>query len=369
MLRCRKCGKVYEEFKIMCECGGVLDYSRELEGNFDSLVRKEYLDVRRYLNFIPVKEEFLPRLRLPITPVVEREIEGVRVFFKLEYLMPSGSFKDRGTYVTMAKLKEEGIKEVTLDSSGNAALSLALFAKSEGIKAHLFIPEHTSEGKKGLLKFLGAEVHKIKGSRMEVHEKAKNFQKGMYISHWYNPYFLEGTKIAAYEVYEQIGNVDYAIVPVGSGSLFLGLYKGFKELSSLGKGEIPRMVAVQGKGYESLCERSKEKSKLAEGIAIPEPPRKEQMLNVLEETHGVCVSVGDKEIADALNKMVSVGFLVEPTSATAYAGFKRLLNEGYFEKNSKILIPLTGSGLKNITLDILTGDYLVPSPVVMMGGS
>lgn len=348
MLRCQKCGKMHKGFKIMCDCGGVLDYVEEFRDDFDSSLKREYLDVRRYIHFIPVKEEFLPNLRLPITPIVEREIKGIRVFFKLEYLMPSGSFKDRGTYVTISKLKENGVNEVTLDSSGNAALSLALFAKNEGIKAHLFIPDHTSEGKKKLLKRLEAEVHEIKGSRMEVHKKAVSFEKGLYISHWYNPYFIEGTKVAAYEVYEQIGNVDYAITPVGSGSLFLGLYKGFKELNNLGKSKIPKMIAVQGKGYESLREKSHEESKLAEGIAIPEPPRKEQMLKILEETEGTCISVGDGEIKSALKELTSMGFLVEPTSATAYGAFKSLLEEGYFETGSKILIPLTGSGLKNL---------------------
>ncbi|MDK2983448.1 MAG: threonine synthase [Thermococcaceae archaeon] len=348
MLRCLKCGRTYEDFKIMCKCGGALEYIGEKRGNFESLLRKEFLDIRRYLSFLPLKEEFLPRLTTPITPIVERKIEGVDVFFKLEYLMPSGSFKDRGTYVTIAKLKEEGISEVTLDSSGNAALSLALFAKSEGIKAHIFIPKHTSEGKKRLLRLLGVEVHEVEGSRMEVHEKARSFLEGIYISHWYNPYFLEGTKTVAYEVYEQIGSVDYALAPTGSGTLFLGLYKGFKELETLEGTKTPRMIAVQGKGYESLCKMSEEKSRLAEGIAIPEPPRREQMRKALEESNGICISVGDKEITDAIEDLISMGFLVEPTAATAYAAFKLLLEEGYFEKGAKVLIPLTGSGLKNI---------------------
>jgi len=348
MLKCLKCGRTYRGFKIVCECGGTLEYLDEKKGSFDSLLKRQFLDIRRYLNFLPVKERFLPGLTVPITPVVEKRIKGIKVFFKLEYLMPSGSFKDRGTYITIAKLKEEGIREVTLDSSGNAALSLALFAKSEGIKTHLFIPKHTSEGKKRLLKLLGAEVHEIEGSRMEVHERAKNFQEGVYISHWYNPYFIEGTKTVAYEVYEQVGSLEYALIPTGSGTLFLGIYKGFKDLEKLERARVPRMIAVQGKGYESLCERSAEKSQLAEGIAIPNPPRKKQMLEALRNTEGTCVSVGDEEINDALGELISMGFLVEPTSAVAYAGFKVLLENKYFEKGSRVLIPLTGSGLKNI---------------------
>lgn len=348
LLKCKACGKSYVGFKVLCDCGGVLDYIEDRPKFFDTCVDKRFFDVRRYIPLLPIKEKFCPRITLPLTPIVEREVGGIKVFFKLEYLMPSGSFKDRGTYVTIAKLKEEGIKEVTLDSSGNAALSLALFAKSEGLKAHLFIPGHTSRGKKRLLKLLDAEVHEIEGSRMDVHKKARNFEEGLYVSHWFNPFFLEGTKIIAYESYEQIGSLDYALSPVGSGSLFIGLYKGFKELERQGKLNLPTMIAVQAKGYESLMERSEEKSNLAEGIAIPEPPRKEEMLEMLRESHGKAVSVGDDEISEALSELISFGFLVEPTSAATYAGFKTLFREGYFKRGARVLIPLTGSGLKNI---------------------
>ncbi|MBC7331048.1 MAG: pyridoxal-phosphate dependent enzyme [Synergistetes bacterium] len=348
MLRCKSCGKEYMSFRVLCECGGLVDYIEERPKLFDSCLDKRFLDVRRYLPLLPIKESFRPSVTLPITPVVERDIADTKVFFKLDYLMPSGSFKDRGTYVTVAKLKEEGIREVTLDSSGNSALSLALFAKSEGLKAHLFIPGYTSKGKKRLLRLLDAEVHEIEGSRMDVHKKAKSFEGGFYVSHWFNPYFLEGTKVVSYEVYEQIGAVDYVLSPVGSGSLFIGLYKGFKELKSSGKLELPVMIAVQAKGFESLTERSQEKTTLAEGIAIPEPPRKGEMKDIINETNGRVVSVGDDEISQALSELISFGFLVEPTSAATYAGFKVLLSEGYFEKKAKILIPLTGSGLKNV---------------------
>ncbi|WP_324735537.1 pyridoxal-phosphate dependent enzyme [Thermococcus sp. SY098] len=348
MLKCQKCGKTYKKFHLVCECGGLLDVVMEFKGSFERLLKKEYLDVRRYLNFLPINERALPKLVLPIIPTVEMNIENVKVLFKLEYLMPSGSFKDRGTYVTIAKLKEEGIKEISIDSSGNAAISFALFGKAERIKVHVFIPEHTSRGKKRILKLLGAEVHEIKGSRMEVHWKAREFKDAFYISHWYNPYFLEGTKIVAYEIFEQIGDVDYALVPTGSGTLFLGLYKGFKELKDFGKAKMPKLIAVQAEGYESLCRRSEQKSKLAEGIAIPEPPRKEQMLKALKETEGFCISVGDSEIDRAFNDLISMGFLVEPTSAVVFAAFKKLLERGEFEKGSKVLLPLTGSGLKVI---------------------
>lgn len=352
MLVCSRCGRKYpEDFRLTCECGGTLTVARELPADFSGGLRN-YLDMRRYLAFIPVSEEHLPRLVPSITPVSRLKVNGVTALFKLEYLQPTGSFKDRGTYVTVAKLKGESITEVVLDSSGNAAISLAAFSRMEGIRAHLFVPEHTSPGKLALLRRLGAELHVVEGDRMAVHREAVSFskEKGIaYVSHWLNPYFLEGTKVAALEAYEQAGVPDYVISPAGSGTLFLGLWKGFSELRSMGEiDELPTFVAVQAEGYESLCERFTRKSHLAEGIAIPEPPRLEEMEAVLDETGGTCVSVGDPGIERALRWLWERGFPVEPTSATVLAALWELRKRSFIRSGSSVLLPLTGSGLKGV---------------------
>nr|WP_240923459.1 pyridoxal-phosphate dependent enzyme [Thermococcus sp. 18S1] len=349
---CSKCGREYpEEFRLTCECGGTLLVRRELPLDFSDALTG-YLDMRRYLRLLPVSEGHLPELAPAITPVSKLDIGGVTTFFKLEYLQPTGSFKDRGTWVTVAKLREEGIAEVVLDSSGNAAISLAAFARSAGIKAHLFVPAHTSPGKLTLLEKLGAELHIVNGDRMTVHREAVRFSEGKglpYVSHWLNPYFLEGTKTAAFEAYEQLGVPDYVIAPAGSGTLFLGLWKGFSELKGMGEiDELPIFAAVQASGYESLCERSSVKSHLAEGIAITEPPRLEEMKAVLDETGGICVSVGDSEIARALKWLWERGFMVEPTSAVVLAALWRLQESGFISSGSRVLLPLTGSGLKMV---------------------
>ncbi|AFK23091.1 threonine synthase [Pyrococcus sp. ST04] len=306
--------------------------------------------MRRYLEYIPVEEEFLPHLHPGITPISEVNIGSVDAVFKLEYLHPSGSFKDRGTYVTIAKLKEEGIHEVVLDSSGNAGLSMALYALFSGIKVHIFLSYNTKPEKVSLLMRLNARVHFVEGDRMEVHKRAVEFseREGVtYVSHWLNPYFLEGTKTVAYEVYEQIGVPEYVIVPVGSGTLFIGIWKGFRELVEMGETNImPKMVAVQSSGYESLCERSPIKNFLADGIAIPEPPRKDEMVKILRETNGTCVSITEGETLAALSWLKRNGFIVEPTSATALAGLWKLMEDDLIEKGARVLIPLTGSGLK-----------------------
>ncbi len=174
-LLCQKCGRIYpNEFRLKCDCGGILDVVHD---KFSFKIRK-FLDVRRYLYMLPVNEMYLPKITIPITPIIKYEFEGIDAFFKLEYLMPSGSFKDRGTYVTMAKLKEKGIKEIVLDSSGNAGISFSLFGKSEGMKVHVFIPSYTSKGKKRILRKLGAHIYEIYGSRMDTHREAEKSNLG-----------------------------------------------------------------------------------------------------------------------------------------------------------------------------------------------
>ncbi|MFW5946340.1 MAG: pyridoxal-phosphate dependent enzyme [Candidatus Natronoplasma sp.] len=348
-LRCTECELAYtDKFRLRCDCGAPLIIENEFTRSFEEILERDRQDMRRYSGFLPVDDQYAPDLVPPMVPNVEKKIGGLKVVFKLEYMMPSGSFKDRGTYTTVAKLKEESIDEVSLDSSGNAAISLALYGKSEEIKTQIFIPEDIEEGKKRILKKLASEVHEISGTRMEVHERAIGFEDARYVSHWYNPFFLEGTKISAYEISE-IQKVDRVLVPTGSGTLFLGMHKGFSELSSFGVvDKIPQMIAVEAKGYESLREISGKKSELSSGVEIIEPPRNDQMIGVLEETDGFSISIDDDKIESAEEELLSMGFLVETTSAMAYAGFLDLLEKEEFDEEETVLIPLTGSGLKSV---------------------
>lgn len=349
MLRCSRCGKTYPEtFMLKCDCGGTLFVEREHFDFFGSLM--PYFDARRYINFLPVSGNLLPPPVPAITPTVELQVGSVTALFKLDYLQPSGSFKDRGTWVTVAKLMEEGVSEVVIDSSGNAALSMALYALPARIKVHTFVSYDAMPAKISLLQRLGAVLHFVDGDRMEVHREAVEFaeREGMtYVTHWLNPYFIEGTKLIVYETYEQVGVPDYVLAPTGSGTLFLGLWKGFRELREMGEiNDLPQLVAVQAEGYESLCERYVMKNRLADGIAIPEPPRKEDMLRALEESNGLCVSVSEAETREALDWLINAGFLVEPTSAVVLAGMWKLVDSGEIPEGSKVLLPLSGSGLK-----------------------
>jgi threonine synthase len=328
-LLCTKCGKRAEEGAIKCECGAPLTIRYQLREEWRDRKRSS---IGRYSALLPVKD--LPRMHVGWTPVTKVS----NALFKMEYLSAGGSFKDRGACIAAQKAKELGAGEIAVDSSGNSAISFSLFARVLGLKARIFVSATAPQGKKDLLRFLGAEVHEVKGTREDVNREAIGSKS--YVGHWWNPYFIEGTKTIAFEAFEQAKHIDCVIAPVGSGTLFLGLYKGFRELIELGELErMPELIAVQAAGY-ALNESGDEKSELADGIAIKDPPRKNEILRAVKESNGRFVVVNDAEIATALMDLRDLGFIVEPTSATAYAAFKKVKPDG------NALIPLTGSGLK-----------------------
>lgn len=355
---CQKCGKTLPKDKWCWQddCGGALDISFDFkQKSFQELIDVKHEGIRRYSQFLPVKE--LPFMHVGWTPVASRVIAGVEVNFKLEYLSMGGSFKDRGAYISVAKARELGAKGIVVDSSGNSGIGFSLMGLAfGGVDVHVFVPKNAPEGKKRLLRLLEADVHEIDGDRMQVNKAALEAAGELvYVGHWWNPYFIEGVKTTAYEAQEQIGNVDCVIAPVGSGTLLLGLHKGYQELRSLGAlTEMPKMVAVQACGYARICEElgaQKEciaKSKLADGIAILEAPRSKQIVEAIKNTGGHCVIVGDDEIRLSLRELRRFGFIVEPTSAVAYAALGKSMEMGFVKPGDRVLLPLTGSGLKMV---------------------
>jgi len=353
---CQKCGKTLPKDKWYWQddCGGALDLFFDFEEKrFQELVDVKQQGIRRYAQFLPVQD--LPFMHVGWTPIASRVIAGVEVNFKLEYLSMGGSFKDRGAYVSVAKARELGAKSVLVDSSGNSGIGFALMGlASGGVDVHVFVPSNAPEGKKQLLRLLEADVHEIDGDRMQVNKAALEAEgESVYVGHWWNPYFIEGVKTMAYEAQEQI--VDFVVAPVGSGTLLLGLYKGYEELRSLGAlRKMPKMVAVQACGYARVCEDlgvwkdCVGQSKLAEGIAILEPPRRGQIVKAIKSTGGHCVIVDDEEIGLSLTELRRFGFIVEPTSAAAYAALRKSMEMGLVKPGNRVLLPLTGSGLKMI---------------------
>ena len=283
------------------------------------------------------------------------------LYGKLEFLNPTGSFKDRGTAVMLAVAREQGVTELVEDSSGNAGASVSAYAARAGIRAHIFAPASAPQAKIGQIEVYGATSHSVPGSREATTDAAIAYytSKGLvYASHNLSPYFIEGAKSFAYEVFHQFpaGLPDHIVVPVGNGSLFIGAWKGFQELRNAGHiTGIPKLHCVQAKAFMPVVAAHNGQSwtpaqgarTVAGGISSAAPPRMGQILEVLRASGGTAVAVED---ADALRwqRLLAEkeGIYAEPTSAAAFAGLEVLAGGRTIQSGESVLVPVTGFGLK-----------------------
>jgi threonine synthase len=294
------------------------------------------------------------------TPLVRRQWAGAAVWFKLESQMPTGSFKDRGTAVMLNHLSALGVDRVHEDSSGNAGAALATYAAAAGIAAAIYVPEAAPRGKIVQIAAAGAELRTVPGTRQAVTEAAlAAVGASFYASHNWQPFFIEGTKTLAYELWEQLGFAvpDNILVPTGYGSNILGLERGFDEL--LRRGEIarlPRLFAVQAANCAALVAAWAAGADdyvpfapgptVADGIATQRPVRTKEVLAALRRSQGGVAAVPEAAIAPALQALGHIGLYVEPTAATAAAAFAQLLRDGAIRRDDSTVVVLTGHGLK-----------------------
>jgi len=316
--------------------------------------------VWRYARALLVGAEHAVSLGEGWTPLLAGEWHGAPVHYKLEFMMPTGSFKDRGMTVMVSYLKSRGVTHVLEDSSGNAGASLSAYAAAAGLTCRILVPETASYPKIVQIAACGADVVTIKGSRQDVAEAAlRQSAEIFYASHNWQPFFVEGTKTLAYELWEQAGfrAPDNVVVPLGYGSNVLGAERGFDELIRAGEiARRPRLFGVQAArcapfaaafraGVEHLV-ASEIAPTVAEGIATPKPTRVVDVLRAVRDTGGSIVAVEEAEIVPALRDLARRGLYVEPTSAVAAAGLSRLLAAGVIRPQEYTVLVLTGSGLK-----------------------
>jgi threonine synthase len=294
------------------------------------------------------------------TPLLPGEWDGVPVLFKLEFMMPTGSFKDRGMTVMVSYLKSHGITEVLEDSSGNAGASLSAYAAAAGLRCRILVPETAAYPKVAQIAACGAEVVTIRGSRQDVADAAVTMSRDIfYASHNWQPFFSEGTKTLAYELWEQLGfrAPDSVVVPVGYGANVLGCDRGFSELRRQGEiDRAPRFYGVQAANcapyHAAFCTGREDyvpvpvSATIAEGIASSKPTRMREVLAPVRASGGEIVAVTEEEIVHALTALAKKGLYVEPTSAAAAAGLSQLIARGVVRKGETTVLVLTGSGLK-----------------------
>ena len=291
------------------------------------------------------------------TPLVPRRIGGAEALVKCEWFMPTGSFKDRGASVMLTLLRAEGVGAVLEDSSGNGGAAIAAYAAAGGMAATIFVPASTSPAKTVQSRASGATIRLIPGSRQDCADAAlAEAARIFYASHNWHPYFLQGTKTLAYELWEDLGfrAPDNVIIPCGAGSNVLGCGIGFGELLRAGQiPRLPRIFAAQPAHCGPIARdflglgRIPARPTIAEGTAIAEPLRSAECGAVLAASGGGAVLLEEAEIAAATLALARGGIYVEPTCAQAAAAFTRLLAAGTIAAGETSVVVMTGTGLKS----------------------
>jgi len=339
--------------------GGLLDVAFHAEFN-KALVATRPGNLWRYREALPIADGAdIVSFDEGMTPLMTLDLYSRPVQMKLDYLFPSGSYKDRGSTVLISYLNALGVSKVVQDSSGNAAASIAQYCARARIACEIFVPNNASPARIRQTEACGAAITIVSGTREDTADAAlQAAEDSFYASHVWHPVYFQGTKTFAYEVCEQLGwrAPDTIVLPVSNGALMLGVYIGLLDLLKAGIiGKLPKLIAVQTESCAPVfnafhdgkvnIERVEPQATIAEGIAANAPRRGTQLLRCVRETGGTCILVSEDEIKSALKEMCRQGFFVEPTAAVAVAGAKQYIRD-HASESEEIVSTLTGSGLK-----------------------
>lgn len=321
----------------------------------------------RYRDLLPLAPG---EIRYPLTvggtPLLAsprlRETTGCpALWLKDETRGPTGSNKDRATAVVLEQALRQGVRTASCASTGNVGVSLAVGAAATGIRAVIFVPADVRDQKLQLMLLAGATVIKVRDGYEAAFALSRRSARTF---GWHdrntgvNPLTLEGKKTVALELWEQLGRTlpDAVVVPVGDGPTLCAMVKGFRELLACGvPGRLPRIVAVQAEGCQPLKQAwdrhdpisPVEPRTIADGIAVGAPFSGPMVLRDVRETGGGFVAVPDEAMLQAIRTLArSGGILAEPAGATAFAGLERALAAGLLDRGERIVVLVTGTGLK-----------------------
>jgi threonine synthase len=344
-----------------CDCGSAWEPVERADFDPAHDIDLSDTSIWRYRRLFGLDFE-TPTIRMGVgwSPLLPLTFDGHEVMFKLEYIAPTASFKDRGTAVMINVLAHQGVTCVVDDSSGNAGASVAAYAARAGMQAEIFVPAYASPAKQAQIAVYGAQVQPVPGVRANAKRAAQEAARNgaALASHAYHPGFLAGQQSVAWELWEQLGRraPDWYVVPVGQGVHLLGVWLGFRRLRAAGLVErLPRLIAVQPTllapihhaleaGLETVSPVEATTPSIAEGLAIAAPVRGRRILQAIRETGGTCITVEDKATLQAQRRLARRGLYVEPTSATVVAAVDVVLRQA--GPDDTIVVPLTGSGLK-----------------------
>jgi threonine synthase len=388
-LQCVLCGTTYDPGKIEYTCPtcgplGVLevhyDYDRIAQHiSRVTLTNDHDSTFLRYRALLPVSYSSIeiPALAIggtPLYPVkrLRSHLGMGNLWLKDDSRNPSASLKDRASII--AVMRAEG-RTLACASTGNAASSLAVQAASVGLPCYIFVPYNAPRAKIVQLLMCGATVFAVQGSYDDAFDlciEACNTFGWYNRNTGYNPYLVEGKKTVGLEIAEQLQwqVPDSVLVPTGDGCIISGVYRGFEDFYRLGMiDHIPRMIAVQAEGSPAIVRalegdgivRPYPAQTVADGISVSLPRNGAMAVKVIRESGGFGITVSDQEILAAEKELARLtGVFAEPSGAAGYAGLVRLLSEGIIEREERMVLLITGSGLKSIDAVVGSAGSVVP---------
>ena len=379
-LKCMLCGAEYAANEVEYVCPkhgneGILDVIYDYNAIRRHMSKEKLADnhdysIWRYADLLPiVNRQWIPNLQVGWTPLyavprLRAQMGLAHLYIKDDGRNPTASFKDRASAVGIVKARERGKDIMTAASTGNAASSLAGLAASVGLTTYIFVPERAPQAKVAQLLIFGANVIMVRGTYDQAFDLClqASARYGWYSRNTaYNPYLSEGKKTAALEICEQLGwqPPDKVFVAVGDGCIIGGLWKGFKDLYALGFIErLPQLIGVQAEGSAVLVKAWQEGTEtitpivpntLADSISVGVPRDAIKALRAVRESGGQFVAVSDEEILEAMRVLGrNAGIFAEPAGATGFAGLRKLLQQGQINPAERIVVLVTGNGLKDV---------------------
>ena len=370
-LQCVRCGRRYpkDEVRYRCDCGGsidiIYDYG-ELIGHIGwEDLRKRTFCHWRYREFYPdLKKKSIISMGEGGTGLVRSlkiaKKAGCRdLFFKLESLNPTGSFKDRGSTIEISQANEYGARELVCASTGNMGASVSAYCARGGISCTIYVPHITPRIKLLQMEAHGATIRRVKGDYTEAAAVARRQfeEKGVYLAGDY-PYRSEGEKSVGFEIADRLGDgYDYLACPVGNGTLLHGIWKGLKEMKMAGLiRHLPKVLGVQAEGCNTVVKAFLSNSNriepvvprtLMDAVACGDPLDGEPALLALKESGGVGVAVSDGEAGCARDMLArEEGIFAELSGALSTAGLLKAREQGLVPRDARVVSIVTGHGLK-----------------------
>ena len=379
--RCLSCGREIDVLglRYTCDaCGG------NLEVVFDDLALARAFpgddapaDLRRYHALCGVPLDYEPALSVRTTPL--RYVKGrvasfgdVDVWLKDETGHASGSFKDRASYVVLAKALEWGMAPLVAASTGNAGASMACLCAAAGVPATIFVPANAPPAKLAQLFAYGADLRRVDGTYDQAYDASLAVTREL---GWlnrntgFNPWTREGKKTVSFELFEQLGRTvpEWVVVPTGDGNILSGVWKGWCDLHAAGLiARRPRMLVAQAEGSNAIARAFEARradpslsyaaalqpvqtSTLADSISVGRPRDGVAALRAIEESGGAAVCVSDDAIVASLLEVArGTGVFLEPAAAAAAAALTRFVADGRVGHGERVVILGTGTGLKDV---------------------